>query len=469
MRFWPRLPDLDLRSWSAALRERDFAAIADWFMYYFFAVGATGSIAAGIAAAIEQGAAAGLSHGIQASKGVSTLAAITTAVGASVSVGFASGFRGFALSLLFAAASMVSGWLLGLLFGIPRTLSRTQSATAPAMSSSGQTASEKSGDAGANSGSRVNTNLEDISDWLTKMLVGVGLTQLYAVPGFLWTTAGKLNAHGLGWEQHGQLLVLALFFYFAPGGFWLSYVGTRTILTKLFDQVAGVDPREVLQAADPNKLRIDPSATGVVAGDAQLAQADRSLLNTPLQALTKPLQMGAWGAAQARAGNLSFARLALEDALRTEPNNSELKEQLAKVYTLLGNRTDAELLMRDSPATEIAVLNALYEPQPDGFSKAIKIGESLLNKPGMQRNVSLHVWLACAYGQQYGYEKEHGASDDRLNSIKEKALREIDAAIAIDPSAREFLRSLWKPSPGSEENDLASFDPEDEELKRRLG
>ena len=143
------------------------------------------------------------------------------------------------------------------------------------------------------------------------MLVGVGLTQIYAVPSFLWITAGKLNAHGLGWEQHGQMLVLGLFFYFAPGGFWLSYVGTRTILTKLFDQIMGPDPQEVLQAADPSQLKIDPSAKGLVTGDADLAEADRNLLKMPLQALATPLQMGAWGAAQARAGNFRLAQTAL--------------------------------------------------------------------------------------------------------------------------------------------------------------
>jgi hypothetical protein len=95
--------------------------------------------------------------------------------------------------------------------------------------------------------SRANTNLEDISDWLTKTFVGVGLTQLFAVPHYLWQVAGQFNSHGFGWENHGQLLALALLLYFGPGGFWLGYVGTRTILTALLDEFARSNERANLE------------------------------------------------------------------------------------------------------------------------------------------------------------------------------------------------------------------------------
>jgi hypothetical protein len=148
---------LPMFSWAAALRRKDFAAIADWFYTRFLAIGAAGMIFAGLAAWADQGGAAGL--------------------------------RVLALSLLFGAACMVSGWLLGLLFGVPRTLARPggnpplQAGAAP-------------GAADAAAASRVNTNLEDISDWLTKTIVGVGLTQLLSAPAFLWSAAGKINAAG---------------------------------------------------------------------------------------------------------------------------------------------------------------------------------------------------------------------------------------------------------------------------------
>jgi hypothetical protein len=101
-------------SWSEAMKRRDFAAIADWFIWYFFWGGVIGLVAAGLAAFVEEYA-----------KGIFWSAA-------------GSGLRIFVLSVLFASASAVSGWMLGLLFGIPRSLARGTAApnTPPAASAS---------------------------------------------------------------------------------------------------------------------------------------------------------------------------------------------------------------------------------------------------------------------------------------------------------------------------------------------
>jgi hypothetical protein len=66
------------------------------------------------------------------------------------------------------------------------------------------------------------------------------LTQLYSVPHFLWAKAGQLNDYGFAWKDSGQLLALGLFIYFATGGFWLGYVGTRTVLTALLNMIDNV-------------------------------------------------------------------------------------------------------------------------------------------------------------------------------------------------------------------------------------
>jgi hypothetical protein len=65
----------------------------------------------------------------------------------------------FGTALAIAAASGLVGGLLGFLFGIPRTVQGTGAST-----------SGPQYDA--------NTNLEQVSDWLTKILVGVGLVQI---------------------------------------------------------------------------------------------------------------------------------------------------------------------------------------------------------------------------------------------------------------------------------------------------
>src|SRR6202022_1277979 len=103
-----------------------------------------------------------------------------------------------------------------------------------------------------------------------------------------------------------------------------------------------------------------------------VARADQDLLRLPLQRFSTPREIAAWGAAQARAGNLSAARTAFEEAIRSEPTNQDFKEQLATVYTALGLRDEAAKLVEQVPNTDVAVYHALYEPPPGGFQKAIK-------------------------------------------------------------------------------------------------
>ncbi len=69
------------------------------------------------------------------------------------------------LSVLVGLAASIAGGLLGFLFGIPRSLQREDSIT------------QKDQDTGERY-YRTNTNLEQISDWLTKIIVGVSLTQI---------------------------------------------------------------------------------------------------------------------------------------------------------------------------------------------------------------------------------------------------------------------------------------------------
>ena len=246
-------------------------------------------------------------------------------------------------------------------------------------------------------------------------------------------------------------------------------MGTRTILTKLFDSVDRPSAKNVEESGAAGNLQPNLTAQAFVPASDGLADADRAILRLPLQSLVTPQEMAAWGAAQARAGNLPKAETALEDAIRTDPSNPDIRQLLASVYTVSGKRTAAEQLTKQDSDNELTVLRALYEPRPRGFRKAIEVGERLASMEGTQKSANLHSWLACAYGQKHAYEKSQNADAGTLAATKKRMLEEIQVAISADPAARGVLRATWKPAPGMEDNDLADFPPDDPDLIRLLG
>jgi len=115
--------------------------------------------------------------------------------------GFTDGFTIF----FWALACYAIGSLLGFLFGIPRVL-QGRVANSDSPSSSGGPGSRP----GATYQLLINTNLDDISDWLTKIVVGVGLVQLKTIPGFIYRLAVLIaGKHG---EQVPFTIAVVLYF-----------------------------------------------------------------------------------------------------------------------------------------------------------------------------------------------------------------------------------------------------------------
>lgn len=124
-----------------------------------------------------------------------------------------------ASALLLGAAAFVVGALIGFLFGVPRA----------AQDSSASNVERQRGEY------RVNTNLEQISDWLTKILVGVGLIQL----GAIGTSFGQLLdslSDTFGGAASSKLVAGADLVFFSVWGFLIGYLLTRTSLTMAFRQ-----------------------------------------------------------------------------------------------------------------------------------------------------------------------------------------------------------------------------------------
>jgi hypothetical protein len=144
---------------------------------------------------------------------------------------------------LLAVAALFVGGFVGFLFGIPRTLQQSEQVPAD-----GRAASQPTRYQG-------NTNLEQISDWLTKILVGVGLTQLGKISASLTGMASTL-APAFGKREQAEPFVLALLIFFGTVGFLFSYLWTRIFLA---GALARADVSAVIRAQVD--LRIDENAT----------------------------------------------------------------------------------------------------------------------------------------------------------------------------------------------------------------
>lgn len=124
-------------------------------------------------------------------------------------------------AILVAAGAWVSGALLGFIFAVPQS------------SGSGATATTIA--AGTPIVYHSNANLEQISDWLTKILVGLGLVEL----GKIVTETNKLVgflAPALGNEPSSKPFALAVLIVYSVSGFMAIYLVTRIFLGRLFAQ-----------------------------------------------------------------------------------------------------------------------------------------------------------------------------------------------------------------------------------------
>lgn len=274
-------------------------------------------------------------------------------------------------ALMVSAAPFAIGGFLGFLFGIPKTLQAPETPAAGGMSANGELALQPA----RRHGWEANTNLEQVSDWLTKILIGVGLTQLQAIPAQVQAT-GEYFAGAFG-PAASPAIVSAMLVSFSVGGFVTAY-----LLTK-FDLGRAIDREE---------------------------------------------------------GTLD----ALANAIVKNPN--------------------------DRQAVESFMLSSLYLAPPDGFQTAMRAGQNFLNQeghPDPEKDTNVFAYLACAFGQQYGYQQDNKATKDTLEKTRAEVLHYVKLATK-DPGWVSRFRQLMMPPVGSKDDDLAAL-KDDPDLKIALG
>ena len=118
-------------------------------------------------------------------------------------------------ALLWALAFTITGVLAGFIFGVPRT---------------GIETSINSKDGSIKTSERphlsTNSNIEQVSDWLTKLLLGAGLVQLQNIPRYVHDAAIYI-AKGFDPAIDYTQFAAALIVYFSVDGFLGGYLATR--------------------------------------------------------------------------------------------------------------------------------------------------------------------------------------------------------------------------------------------------
>lgn len=158
---------------------------------------------------------------------------------------------------LWAFACFAAGTLLGFLFGIPKVVNGV--VLGPVTKGTVAVASPGLPDPTltTNNGYRSdpNSNLIEISDWLTKIIVGLGLINLTKIPGHLHSLASILarDLSSPGSSTSYLSYSIALVIAFSILGFLFGYLSTRLYLSLAFnkaDQEATTQLQHTQQAAE---------------------------------------------------------------------------------------------------------------------------------------------------------------------------------------------------------------------------
>jgi len=199
-------------------------------------------------------------------------------IGILIAFFFGASMSGKATIFMWMFACLLASSVIGFLFGIPKIL---QTPAKFGTDEAGTVPSYQQ---------LVNSNLTEISDWLTKIIVGLGLVNLTKIPPYLYSAA-KVLGSGLSTPQLMSAELALAFSYgiiigFCCFGFLFGYISTRTYLAGLFSD------------ADQNTLRALTESANETAGQAQSALRKAELaLSNPLDindnnSLTPEEQLG---------------------------------------------------------------------------------------------------------------------------------------------------------------------------------
>lgn len=324
-------------------------------------------------------------------------------------------------ALILSGAALFIGILVGFIFGIPKTVQHKADAATGGPSPEG--------------GYQPNTNLEEISDWLTKMLVGIGLVELNRVPGLI-DAASAYFEPCLG-PPCSRAYVAGLLLYFTTTGFLAGYLWTRLALVGDFIEK---DPRrligKVLQKVaratgnNPTVIERSPDRQVVTPDEVQAANALASLAagsNVGIEDLRQQVRKLATQYEALRATMASSH----ERTRKMEVIASQMRTLSLAAYPLL-----PELARSESAGDRLAAVTFLQaRPSPSYYDwLADRLREE---KPFIGYHAAVALQTAARASSPETRDQLRAAIDKALSNVGH--LPESTDRVAVLRSAREAL------------------------------
>lgn len=139
--------------------------------------------------------------------------------------------------LFLAGASTLVGSTVGFLFGVPV---RDRNPDADATQTGNRTI-----------GYRPNTNLEQISDWLTKIIVGVGLVQFPKIAHF-FVLLGHYAGPAFGAAPAGEIIAVAIVIHYTLVGFFNGFLLAYLWLPGAFQRAMRIRGASAVESVEGN-------------------------------------------------------------------------------------------------------------------------------------------------------------------------------------------------------------------------
>lgn len=329
--------------------------------------------------------------------------------------------------LLVAGASLLVGGALGFLFGVPRAVQRQE---APATSVGSAERERQETPTPVRYGA--NTNLEEISDWLTKILVGVGLTQLRAIPEAV-ASLGQYVAPRLGTDPANEVFAICVMLYFAIAGFLFAYLWARLFLMKALQwaegQSIGAVRQELAQLGERTTKELqelrDQSTRDAEA--LMLVQRQLTAVSSPTpEALTEALRT---------ASRLVRSQAGQQAQVQRASSWREQKERMEQTIPVFQALIACDAEGRDH-ANRAQLGFALKDQREPAWSEAERLLSEAINIRGSWRSRGSLLYefnrAVCRVHLDEAFAQGKPANDPKRAAI----LRDLRAACTVAPLRR---------------------------------